>query len=93
MVTLAKKDSVATRRRAFRILQDRTLVKKLFDEIGPRFEGREGGYTRVLKRAVFRRGDGSPTALLSFTELSEAARPSASAKKEKKKKPAKGEKK
>lgn len=85
MVTLAKADSIAARRRAFRVLGDRTLVKKLFGEIGPRFEGREGGYTRVLKMASFRRGDGSPRALLAFTEEGEKTKPPSTSKKEKKK--------
>lgn len=85
MVTLAKNDSVAARRRAFRILGDRNLVKKLFGEIGPRFTGRPGGYTRVLKMASFRRGDGSARALLAFTEEGEKVKPSSPSKKEKKK--------
>lgn len=68
MVTLAKKNTLASRRRAVSILRRREAVKKLFDEIGPRFTERQGGYTRVLKLASFRRGDGARTALLLFSE-------------------------
>ncbi len=68
MVTLAKKNTLASRRRAVSILRRREAVKKLFEEIGPRFTERQGGYTRVLKMASFRRGDGARTALLLFSE-------------------------
>ncbi len=67
MITLAKKNDLAAIRKAESILQDKTLVKKLFKEIGPRFENRQGGYTRVI-RYLRRRGDGSVTAILELTE-------------------------
>jgi len=68
MVTLAKKNTLAARRQAVSILRRKDAVKKLFDEIGPRFAERNGGYTRVLKLAAFRRGDGARTALVLFSE-------------------------
>lgn len=75
LVTLGKQGSVHARRRAFRVLQDRTLVKQLFGEIAPRFLDVSGGYTRVLRLAI-RRGDGAQEALLAFSRLP-AARPAA----------------
>ena len=75
LVTLGKDGSVHARRRAFRVLQDRTLVKQLFGEIAPRFLDVSGGYTRVLRLAI-RRGDGAQQALLAFSRLP-AARPAA----------------
>lgn len=65
MVQLAKTDTVAARRRAVRVLSSKALVKKLFDDIGPRFAGRLGGYTRVL-RLGHRPGDSAEVALLEF---------------------------
>lgn len=67
MITYSKHGTVHHRRLAFKVLQDRTLVKKLFDELGPRFERREGGYTRVLKFG-FRRGDNAPMAILEYVD-------------------------
>ena len=57
LVTLAKKDSVANRRRAFAALRDDTVVRKLFVEIGPAYADRPGGYTRILHTGT-RQGDG-----------------------------------
>ncbi len=71
LVTIAKKKDVNARRRIFSYLQSRELVKKLVDEIAPRFEGRNGGYTRVIKYKN-RPGDGSLLAILEFTEIPEA---------------------
>ncbi len=65
LITYAKKDTVHARRLAFKQLQNRTLVKKLFDEIGPAFEDRNGGYTRVIKLGQ-RRGDGAELAILQL---------------------------
>ncbi len=67
LVTLSKADSVHTRRRAFRVLQDGELVDKLFDQLAPRYEGRPGGYTRVLKLGP-RRGDGAEMARVLWVE-------------------------
>jgi large subunit ribosomal protein L17 len=69
MITYGKTNSVHSRRLAFSVLGDRTLVKKLFDEIAPAFEGRNGGYTRVVKSG-FRKGDSAPMAIIQFVEES-----------------------
>jgi large subunit ribosomal protein L17 len=61
MITLAKEDSVANRRLAFNRLRDRDSVTKLFNDLGPRFKARPGGYTRILKMG-FRVGDNAPMA-------------------------------
>ena len=68
MVTLGKEGSVHSRRRAFRVLQDRTLVKQLFAEIAPRYVDISGGYTRVLRLGL-RKGDGAQEALLALSRL------------------------
>lgn len=68
LVTLGKEGSIHSRRRAYRILQDRTLVRRLFGEIAPRFVDAAGGYTRVTRLAL-RRGDGAQEALLAFSRL------------------------
>jgi large subunit ribosomal protein L17 len=67
VVTYGKNDTVHSRRLAYSILGNRTLVKKLFTEIAPAFAGRQGGYTRVVK-AGFRRGDSAPMAIIQFVE-------------------------
>ena len=68
LVTLGKDGSVHARRQALRILQDRTLVKRLFAEIAPNFAQTRGGYTRVLRLST-RRGDGAQEALLALSRL------------------------
>ena len=68
LVSLGKEGSVHSRRRAFRVLQDRTLVKQLFAEIAPRYVDVSGGYTRVT-RLTLRRGDGAQQALLALSRL------------------------
>lgn len=72
MITLAKNATVANRRLAFDRLRDRDVVVKLFNEIGPRFKSRPGGYTRILKMG-FRVGDNAPMALVELVERSESA--------------------
>ena len=72
MVTLGKRGDLAARRLAFAFIQSRTAVKKLFDEIAPRFTDRAGGYTRVVKFGV-RRGDAAPLSIIEFTGTSENA--------------------
>lgn len=67
MITLGKDDSVHSRREAFKILGDRTLVRRLFTEIAPLFKNRKGGYTRVL-HMDFRKGDGAPMSILEFVD-------------------------
>jgi len=65
LITLAKKDSVANRRLAFDRLRCKTAVGKLFGDIGPRFEERPGGYTRILK-CGYRTGDKAPMAYIEL---------------------------
>ncbi|MBA2411140.1 MAG: 50S ribosomal protein L17 [Gammaproteobacteria bacterium] len=65
LITLAKQDDVARRRRAFARLRDKEVVGKLFAELGPRYRARPGGYMRVLKYG-YRRGD---NAAMAFVEL------------------------
>src|SRR5262245_186677 len=67
MITLGKKPSLANRRLAFDRLRDRSIVEKLFDELGPRYAKRNGGYLRILKIG-FRNGDNAPMALVMLTE-------------------------
>ena len=70
MITLAKVPTVANRRLAFDRLRDRDSVVKLFDVLGPRFNARPGGYTRILKMG-FRVGDNAPMAFVELVERSE----------------------
>ena len=70
MITLAKEATVANRRLAFDRLRDRDSVVKLFNELGPRFKARPGGYTRILKMG-FRVGDNAPMALVEFVDRAE----------------------
>ncbi len=65
LVTLAKENNVANQRKVYAKLRDRTAVAKLFDNIGPRFVERPGGYLRVIKRG-YRSGDKSPIAQVEF---------------------------
>lgn len=65
MITHAKKDTIHYRRQVYKVLQDRSLVKKVFTELAPRFAEREGGYTRVLKNG-YRKGDCAPMAIIEF---------------------------
>ncbi len=67
LITLAKQNTLHAKRQAYSMLGDHQLVKKLFDEIGPQFAGISGGYTRVLKLAMPRKGDAAPMALLELT--------------------------
>jgi large subunit ribosomal protein L17 len=67
MITLGKKPSLANRRLAFDRLRDRDIVTKLFDDLGPRFAKRNGGYLRILKMG-FRKGDNAPLALVTLTD-------------------------
>ena len=72
MITLAKVDTVANRRLAFNRLRDRDMVTKLFNVLGPRFNTRPGGYTRILKMG-FRVGDNAPMALVELVDRGAAA--------------------
>ena len=71
MITLAKNDSVANRRLAFARLRDDASVSKLFTELGPRYNARPGGYTRILKMG-FRVGDNAPMAFVELVDRPQA---------------------
>ena len=78
MITLAKEPTVANKRLAFNRLRDREIVVKLFNEIGPMFKDRKGGYTRILKMG-YRVGDNAP---LAYVELVQKRTDAAPAKEE-----------
>jgi large subunit ribosomal protein L17 len=67
LITLAKEDSVAHRRLAFDRLRNREVVTKLFNELGPRYVGRPGGYLRIMK-CGFRAGDNAPMAYVELVD-------------------------
>ncbi len=67
LITLGKKPTLANRRLAFDRLRDREMVVKLFDELGPRYASRPGGYLRILKFG-FRVGDNAPMALVELVD-------------------------
>jgi len=71
LITLAKTPTVANRRLAFDRLRDRDMVTKLFNELGPRYQGRPGGYLRILKFG-FRQGDAAPMALVELMDRPDA---------------------
>lgn len=70
IITRSKKDSVANRRIIFNQLRDKVVIGKLFNEIGPRFEKRPGGYLRILKLGP-RAGDAAPMALVQLLDIPE----------------------
>jgi large subunit ribosomal protein L17 len=67
LITLAKQDSVANRRLAFARTGDKEVVGKLFNELGPRYDARPGGYSRILK-CGFRAGDNAPMAYVELVD-------------------------
>jgi large subunit ribosomal protein L17 len=75
LITLGREPTVANKRLAFNRLRDREIVVKLFNEIGPRYKARNGGYTRILKMG-FRVGDNAP---MAFVELVDRPQPEAGA--------------
>jgi len=74
MITLGKKPSLANRRLAFDRLRDREIVGKLFEDLGPRYAKRNGGYLRILKTG-FRKGDNAPLALVMLLDRPEQPAP------------------
>ena len=72
MITLGKTDTVANRRLAFARLRDDANVAKLFNDLGPRFKARPGGYTRILKMG-FRVGDNAPMAFVELVDRPDVA--------------------
>jgi large subunit ribosomal protein L17 len=92
MITLGKKPSLANRRLAFDRLRDRGIVEKLFDDLGPRYAKRSGGYLRILKMG-FRKGDNAPLALVTLLDRPQSETPATGdeakgSKKKRSKKPA-----
>lgn len=78
LITLSKKPSLANRRLAFDRLRDREIVVKLFDELGPRYKTRQGGYLRILK-CGFRLGDNAPMAVIELMDRPEGVNKDAAA--------------
>jgi large subunit ribosomal protein L17 len=78
LITLAKEATVANRRLAFARLRDRDVVTKLFNELGPRYNARPGGYTRILKMG-FRVGDNAPMAYVELVDRPEVSAEAAAA--------------
>jgi len=74
LITLAKNDSVANRRLAFARTRDKGVVGLLFNVLGPRYNARPGGYTRILK-CGFRTGDNAPMAYIELVDRPETALP------------------
>ena len=72
MITLGKEPTLANKRLAFNRLRDREMVVKLFDELGPRYKTRNGGYLRILKYG-FRVGDNAPMALVELMDRPEVS--------------------
>jgi large subunit ribosomal protein L17 len=72
LITLAKDDSVAKRRLAFASLRNKSTVGKLFNELGPRYKERPGGYTRIMK-CGYREGDAAPMAYIELVDRPESA--------------------
>jgi len=72
LITLGKQPNLANRRLAFSRTRDRAVVAKLFDELGPRYQARPGGYTRILKMG-FRVGDNAPMAFVELVDRPEPA--------------------
>mgnify|MGYP000002758706 CR=1 FL=1 len=68
LVTLAKNDTIANRRVAFTKLNNASAVKNLFENVAPKFKQRPGGYTRILKIADVRLGDGAKESIITFVE-------------------------
>jgi large subunit ribosomal protein L17 len=92
MITLGKKATLANRRLAFDRLRDRGIVEKLFDDLGPRYAKRNGGYLRILKSG-FRKGDNAPLALVTLMDRPEETPEPKPDEKKKKKAEAKSEEK
>ncbi|HAV39697.1 MAG: 50S ribosomal protein L17 [Aquificota bacterium] len=68
LITLGKKGDLTARRLALQLLPDKKAIRKLFEEIAPRFENRNGGYTRIIKLPDRRKGDGCELAILELVE-------------------------
>lgn len=75
IISLAKQNTLHARRLAYDFLQDHTLVKQLFDSIAPRFKDRQGGYTRIIKLATPRKGDGAALSIVEFIDYQMKEKP------------------
>ncbi len=82
LITLALKNDLPARRQAFKVLGNHQLVKHLFDEVGPRYTGGTGGYTRIVKLSQPRIGDSAPMVIFELTKLAEKTTDEAAAKPE-----------
>jgi len=71
LITLALKNDLPARRQAFKILGNHKLVQHLFDNVGPRYAGGQGGYTRIVKLSTVRPGDAAPMVIFELTKLAE----------------------
>ncbi len=69
LITLALRNDLHARRQAYKVLGSHQMVQRLFDEIGPRFEGGKGGYTRIIKLSQPRKGDCAPMVIIALTRL------------------------
>jgi large subunit ribosomal protein L17 len=67
MITLGKRDSLHARRQALAVIRSKSVVRKLFDSLGPRYADRNGGYTRII-RLGYRKGDSAERALIELVE-------------------------
>ena len=90
LVTFAKRGDLHSRRRVFTMIRDKEVLRSLFAEIAPRFENRNGGYTRIVKAGI-RKGDAAPMAIIELVEASESEESQAKAAKSAARKAAKTE--
>lgn len=67
IVTVAKEDNLQSKRKVFKLIQNKQAIKLLFEEVGPQYKERNGGYTRLIKTG-FRKGDAAPMAILEFVK-------------------------
>jgi large subunit ribosomal protein L17 len=67
IITIAKEDNFQAKRKVFQIIQNKQVLKLLFEEIGPQYKERKGGYIRIIK-AGFRKGDSAPMAIIEFVK-------------------------
>jgi large subunit ribosomal protein L17 len=67
IITIAKEDNFQAKRKVFQIIQNKQVLKLLFEEIGPQYKERNGGYIRIIK-AGFRKGDSAPMAIIEFVK-------------------------
>lgn len=86
MITLGKRENLHARRKALSVIRRKTVVHKLFDDLGPRYADRPGGYTRIIRLGTVRKGDATEMAILELVESEMSSEPKAE--KPKKTKPA-----